>query len=345
MSNDNYHHYSAPPGRVGNPRRKKRKARRRPKDMRYKSKPSGARRYNDYLERDKYKEYVQKKLDEKDDFSTVESYDSAESKKGTLISGGFGEAVKDENNPYLIAEKEERKKARQEELLRKCVITILGLILAIGLNIFSFHVPFTPRIINIDFSAFPEMLVALSVNPLIGFAVIVVKNAIYLLIRPGAISSIPNKIILDCVFVIISWALFRLSIKSKRIENKNELRQSRGLSEKDYSTALIILSGAVGSIVTAALSVFTVKYLLLPHLYSHFAAAGFNQITVLADYKRAYFGVCRLLPFVGSITPSVDSINKGLLFFNVPLALAKYFVCTLLTSLVYSPIEEYLKRK
>ena len=327
------------------PKRSRRARRRRFISKRHISAPSGAKRYNYYIERDKQKEYYLTKLDEQEGRNTPDVGEDELELKANNSFISIDKELKDEENPYLIAQEDSLKAYKRAVIMRKCLITLLCIFLSLGLNIFSFHFPFTPSVINIDFSAFPELLITLAVNPLAGVLVILVKNGLYYLLVPGSLASLPNKIILDTVFVLTAFLFFKLINKSKVFEKRNIKRENKELPDRDYSFLSVLLGGTAGSIFASLVSVITVKKLLFPMLYEYFGNQGYNPESVLENYESAYIGMTKTFPMLRIIAPSLETLDEGIWIYNVPLTFFKYFVCALFTAFIFSFIYDFVRKR
>lgn len=85
-----------------------------------------------------------------------------------------------------------------------------------------------------------------------------------------------------------------------------------------------IIGMLVGSAVMGGICFFTNLYIMYPFYY--------NIIP-----KEAILGMCQ------AIVPSIDSIEKSLLVFNVPFTFAKGVICSLVTLLAYKKLKKALK--
>ena len=310
---------------------------------RHKKNISGAKRYKNYLERDKYKAYLQGKIDEAELKKLLEReeqlYDGEESSAASRME--FGKELDDSENPYLLAEKHSKNEHRRSVILRSALSSFLCLASAVGLNFLSFHFPFTPSIIKIDFSAFPELLAGLAVNPIAGVAVIIVKSLLCYLIRPASIPSIPNKLILDTLFMLLTVLFFRLLVNSKSAVK----RQGKEIKEKDYSASGIVLSGLAGSFVTALISLITLHRVYFPLLFRLFGDKGYSEEAIFRNYLSAFNGVLRLLPFLKKLIPTLSSLFMGTVMFNLPLNMFKYFVCAAAAAVIFTPVYEFIHKE
>ncbi len=85
-----------------------------------------------------------------------------------------------------------------------------------------------------------------------------------------------------------------------------------------------IVSMLIGAAVMGGVCFFTNLYIMYPFYY--------NMIP-----KEAILGMCQ------AILPSVDSIEKSLLVFNVPFTFAKGVICSVITFVAYKKLKKVLK--
>ncbi len=131
----------------------------------------------------RYYQYLEKR-DEKniiydDEIEKLES-------KGSLNSLTFEGELTDEENAFIISGEEDKKADKGFSVkIKKLFLSIICLFLAFGLNFVQINFPNTPSIVKIDFSALPELLAALAVNPLVGIGIVIIKNAVYYAFNPN----------------------------------------------------------------------------------------------------------------------------------------------------------------
>lgn len=255
------------------------------------------------------------------------------------------EPVTDDKNDYLNAEKESKKLNRKSLILRNIVFTAVGLVLSLIFNIFSFGVPYTPSVVRIDFSAFTELWVGLAVHPIAGILVVLLKNVLYYIIRPGGLASIPGKVILDSLLIVLTWIISKWLINSPMIQVKAERRAMMNLPPKDYSASVIFAGGFISGIITAFASLLTTKYIQLPLLFKYFNDQGYNAQAVLANYQQALEKLHYRFPFTQTIVPAIDTIMQGAIVYNVPICIAKYTVCAALVAALYNVTYKAIHKK
>ncbi len=282
----------------------------------YKHKKSGASRYNDYLKKEEYKN---KKAQSDNEASVERTY--------TVISGNalLSSPLSDDENLYLVAQNESEKADKKTVRKRKAAVVAVCFFLSLALNLLSIRIPLTPTYIKIEFTALPELVIALAVNPLIAVGTIIIKNLLYLLISPATSASILNKIILNSVFVLMIWMLNKLL--SKRTENER---------------ATLTVNGIISSVITSLLSVLTFLYTIIPLKERQLSNVSAE---VFKNYQEAFTNLCVHFPAVKSIVSGFNTLSEGLLFYNVPLNLFKYLFCTALAVILIPTIKSLINRK
>ena len=252
--------------------------------------------------------------------------------------------VTEDKNAYLNAQKEEVKINRKSVIIRNIVFTVIGLGLSLLLNIFSFRLPYVPSVVRIDFSAFTELWVGLAVHPIAGIIVVLLKNVLYYLIRPGGLASIPGKIILDSLLIVLTWFFTKWLINSEFMFERAQRRELMNLPPKDDSALVIFLGGFLGGIVTSFASLLTMKYIQLPLLFKYFDYQGYNAQNVLQSYRTALEMLQGRFPSVVKIVPEINSIMQGALVYNVPICIVKYTVCAILVAVLYNITYQFIHK-
>ena len=311
------------------------------KQQRHKAQPSGAKRYNEYLQREKQRERFQQKAEQKKPYEKAKTQDAET--KGTLPSQDLETPLEDKDNLYLAAQGEKTKAEKKADIIRKILVFVSCFVFSFVLSIFSFRIPLTPSHVTIEFSAFGELLAALCIHPLAGVAVIFLKNGIYLLFTSN-VPNIANKTILDMLFVLLTSFVFYRTLNSNFILKKLEYRNLNDLPKKDYSISCILFAGAISCIITALASVLTTQYILLPLLYRFYVDKGATYNMILMDYQRAFEGLTRYVPIVKKIFPEMNNLKTGLILYNFPLNVFKFFVCTVATAFVYPILNNFTNR-
>ncbi len=273
-----------------------------------------------------------------------EIHSPKESAKGNLTIS-LENPVTDDNNAYLNMEQETKTESKKSLILRSLIISFIGLIVSLLFNLLIFHLPYTPAIVTIDFSSFPELWIGLSIHPLAGIAIVIIKNALYYLIRPGGLASILGKIILDSLFIVLSWVFTRMILNSNWLKRDLEKREMMALPVPDRSGLFLTIGGIASGVVTAFVSVLTFKCITLPILYKKYAEQGYTPEMILQKYQDALFALQAKFPFVKTFVADFATITQGALFYNVPLMLIKYSVSAIFVAVLYNVTFQMLHRK
>lgn len=302
---------------------------------------NGVRRYDNYLRDDEFKQLREQVLNA--DNPENDKAKSAAS-RSSLASIAFDKELKDSENPYILAEKETKRKNRISYLIINVFVFFLCLTLSVFLNLFSRRIPLTPSFISVDVSAFPELFTALAVNPVCGIAIALFKSIIIYFLKPLSMPNIPAKLIVDIVFILVTRAAYKRFTRSGFEDKRNELRESKRKAEKDYSWSIGLLSGLIGSAAASAVSFFTVRLIVLPSLYNYFADYGYSEASVLRSYQGAFNTLTGYLPFIKNIIPKINSVNAGIIIYNIPLNFVKYIVCALLSVVACEIYNDIIKK-
>lgn len=302
---------------------------------------NGVRRYDNYLRDDEFKQLREQVLNA--DNPENDKAKSAAS-RSSLASIAFNKELKDSENPYILAENETKRKSRRSYLLVNVIVFFLCLTLSVFLNLFSRRIPLTPKFISIEISAFPELFMALAVNPVCGIALALFRSVIIYFINPISAPNIPAKLIVDMVFILVTCEVNKKLMRSGFADKRNERRENKKKPEKDYYWGIGLLSGLIGSAAASVVSFFTVKLIVLPSLYNSFANYGYSEASVLGSYQGAFNTLIGYLPFIKKIIPAVNSVSAGIIIYNMPLNLVKYFFCAVLSVVVCEIYNDIIKK-
>lgn len=190
----------------------------------------------------------------------------------------------------------ENVKQRKRVDVRRLVFTALMAALSIVLaEVLKFSVPVMPSFIKFDFSDVPAMLASLTMGPVSGVAVCLIKNIFgCFTTSTGCVGELSN--------FILSAALV---LPAGIIAHKNG----------KISRAVIgCLSGAV---FMALISVVSNYFLVFPA----YSAAGMPMDVIVGKYQK--------------ILPSVNSLLDCLIIFNMPFTFVKGFAAAVFSVLLY----------
>ncbi len=191
-------------------------------------------------------------------------------------------------------------------MIRKLTVTAIMSALSYALMMIQFPVPFMPFFIEFDISELPALITSFAFGPHFGIVVCLLKNAIHCLVSETFTVGELSNFILGAVFVGIAGLVYMI--------------------KKNRKYALI--GALVGSLAMAVVCFFSNMYITYP-FYAEVFTGGMDAI--LGLYQ--------------AILPSMDSIWKSILVFNVPFTFAKGLVSVVITFLVYRKLSPILKGK
>ena len=184
----------------------------------------------------------------------------------------------------------------------------IGILSAVSAVLMFFPIlkfPFMPSFLTLDFSDFPALLASFALGPVSGVLVCLLKNLIHLSASSTGFVGELSNFLLGCFFVIPAGVIYH--------------------RKKTFKTAIV--SGLAGSASMAFFGFFSNLFVIYPLYYAVLAP----KFAILGMYK--------------AILPSVDSIWKSLLIFNVPFTFFKGLCSVLIVFLVYKKISHLLKAK
>ena len=239
--------------------------------------------------------------------------------------------------------RDSNKSARSDAIVRMVISLIILSALATVLtavNALKLHIPYTPSLLTIDFSALPELIATIAYGPIFGVMVCVVKNLIYIIINTNNVISAVNNILLDTVFLMITGYLYSyLMIKRDR----KAYKKNKGLV-KPFDGKRVLLSSAVGAFVSLIPQFFITRYVAYP-LYEKLFG---NEGLTLDWFTRAYMSSMKLIKTklpgsISSLLPDITGLGKGIAVFNLPITFAKLIVLSLAAALILKLILPFLQ--
>lgn len=199
--------------------------------------------------------------------------------------------------------KKENNKKSNVNIRALCVTGIMSALGAL-LMLVEFPLPMLiPAFIKMDFSELPALITTYAFGPAYGVAVCFLKNVLHLI--SGSTMGIGelSNFVLGSVLVLIAGLFYK----------KNKTKKSA------------VLGASVGSLVMAAVCVFTNYFIVYP-LYCK--VLGLTMEAIIGMYQE--------------LLPSVGSLFTALLIFNLPFTFAKGMIDTLLCALIYKPVSPLL---
>ncbi|MBQ7740699.1 MAG: ECF transporter S component [Eubacterium sp.] len=308
-------------------------------------------RYEAYLEKEKEKqaereareaEEAAKALEtEVKEVEEVKEPEIKERSKGS--SSALFEHKKSHNvNPeahYHEIENRPNEKHYNKAQVRRIIISLLFIIPTIILQLARFRIPLTPLGITIELSPMFELLGAIAYGPLTGLALVFGKNILYVILQPAALPNAISNVLSDSFFVIIASLLYARGMFSPKAAAKREREYLKNNYAKDKRRGRVFISGLVASITGSIVYVLSMNYITFPMIFHTY---GVNADYYLANYQNALHGVQSYLSFVEKIVPEFKNLFEGTVFYNFPLTLFKFMVCTIAITIVYPPVSRVL---
>ena len=180
--------------------------------------------------------------------------------------------------------------------LRKLVFTaLLGALGAVLLKYLCFPLPFMPGFITFDLSDVPALLASLTMGPISGAAVCLLKNLLgFFSSQTGGVGEISN-FLLSCLLVIPAGFI----------------AQKAG-----HTTKRVVIACVCGAISMAGVGILTNYFIIYP-LYT----TVMPMEAIIGAYSAIYSGA--------------DSLIKCLLIFNLPFTFVKGMVAVLVCIPLY----------
>ncbi|MBQ8868335.1 MAG: ECF transporter S component [Oscillospiraceae bacterium] len=186
-------------------------------------------------------------------------------------------------------------------------LTASALLGAVGFVLMAIEIslPIMPSFIKLDFSELPALIAAFAYGPTYAIAVCFVKNFLHLFITNTAAVGELANFLMGVFFVVPAGLIYK-KIKSRKGA---------------------LLGSLMGSVVMGIACVFINLFITYPIYY---------QILIPEQV---------ILSMYQAILPSVDSIFKSLLIFNLPFTVAKGILVSIICFVIYKKISPILKSK
>lgn len=165
-------------------------------------------------------------------------------------------------------------------------------------------VPIMPVFIKLDFSELPALIAAFAYGPLYGAAVCLIKNLLHLFITNTAGVGELANFLMGVFFVVPAGLIY------------NKFKTRKGA----------LIGSLTGAAVMAVACVFINFFVTYPIYYNLLMP----KAVILSLYQ--------------AILPSVDSIFKALIIFNLPFTFAKGLLVAIICFLVYKKLSPILKK-
>ena len=237
-----------------------------------------------------------------------------------------------------VAHVEDAEEARRKVIIMTIVTLVVLTVAACLMQFATIKTPYMPSMLNIDFSAFPELIASLAYGPVFGILIIIVKNIVRLFTaNVVSYGSILSNAVLDSVFVVIGGLFYsrRMYAVNSKINNKP--------TNKDLRKRRIVLGGLIATIVTTVVSFFLTNYVSYPLIVKQFSSRGIDNSVLLQQYQDAIDLLNAYHPELFSTTVTkFDSLQQAILFYNIPLTLIKFLLIAIATAIVYPLISPYI---
>ena len=184
-------------------------------------------------------------------------------------------------------------------------IAVIGIMSAVAavLQFLEFPIPLMPSFIKFDFSDLPSLITAFAFGPIAGILVSLLKNVIHLLVTQSGGVGELANFIIAAFFTGTAGLIYKF----------NKSRKGA------------LLASLCGSFTSAVAGIAANYFIIYPIYYK------------IAMPEEAILGMYQ------SILPSVDSILKSLLIFNLPFTFVKGLIISLICFLIYKKLSPILK--
>ena len=166
-------------------------------------------------------------------------------------------------------------------------------------------VPIMPFFIKLDFSELPALIASFAYGPLYGAAVCLIKNLLHLFITNTAGVGELANFLMGVFFVVPAGLVY------------SKMKSRKGA----------LIGSVTGAAVMGVACVFINYFITYPIYY----AVLMPEQVILKAYQ--------------TILPSVDSILKSLLIFNLPFTFAKGVIVSLICFVIYKKLSPILKKQ
>lgn len=186
-------------------------------------------------------------------------------------------------------------------------LTASALLGAVGfiLMVIEISVPIMPVFIKLDFSELPALLASFAYGPIYAVAVCLIKNLLHLFVTNTAGVGELANFLMGIFFVVPAGLIYR-KIKSRK-------------------------GALIGSVVGSAVM--------------GLACVLINYFITYPIYYKLLMPENVILSLYQAILPSVDSIFKSLLIFNLPFTFVKGVLVSIICFLIYKKLSPILKKQ
>lgn len=197
------------------------------------------------------------------------------------------------------------KSVQRTNSIRKITVTAIMSAMAAVLMFIEVSIPIIPSFIKLDISELPALITSFAFGPFWGVLVCLLKNLIHLPASQTSGIGEISNFLLGAVFVAVAGLFYKYRHNRK--------------------------SAFVGS--------------LAGSLAMAVAAMFVNLFIVYPIYTKILIPEEVILGMYQAILPSVDSLWKAILIFNVPFTFAKGLISVIITFIIYHKLSPILKGK
>lgn len=184
-------------------------------------------------------------------------------------------------------------------------VTAIMAALSVVLMFVEFSIPIMPAFIKLDISDLPALITSYAFGPVCGVAVCLVKNLIHLFATNTFGVGELSNFIHGAVFVFVAGMFYKYH----------------------HNRKFAFIGAMAGDFAMAAMSFFI------------------NYFFVYPIYIKLMLPEEQIIGMYSAILPSVDSLWKAILIFNVPFTFVKGLISVAITFAVYPKLSPILKGK
>lgn len=250
----------------------------------------------------------------------------------SVKSPKFLSSLKEGTTKSLASEE----KTYEHSVIATWMAAIALVLMGVVLQFANVHLPVMPNFVNLEFSALPELLAGIAYGPLVGVAVVLIKNFLHAIVfyiihgMPSYVNEISN-IILDVIFVAVSSTIYNVYKGSQRkkilLPNFKE-DVKLGKKKLRHRSRFIFIGGTFGSALVSIASLFSNVYIIFPMFERLYANVGINEYYFLKGYLDC--------------NPNIENIMQGVLYYNVPYNFIRMYLITIIAAVSYKAISPIL---
>jgi riboflavin transporter FmnP len=228
-----------------------------------------------------------------------------------------------------------RQSKRKAHIINMTLIIFFLTVVACLLQNITITPRFFPTMLHTEFSPFPELIASIAYGPIYGVLIALLKNVVHIIISRGGFVSELSNFILDSIFVTAAGLFYTRGMFAKA---------SSGYSRHtDRRRQSIFMGGLIGTGVSTVAAYFLTTYVSYPLLIKQYVDYGVSEEIIIMNYQQALNRINTAFPeYFSTVKTSVESLSQAIMFFNVPINAAKYFIITIVSTIIYVFISPYL---